>query len=362
MKSGNELPHSKWAFLLSLSLIALMSKEFRQSTWNEETEQAWLRILDLAVQEDLGILGDCTSEALVPEQVQGRAAIVVRQAGVLAGEAAIASTLARFGPRGAGVSPADDGGVPPALQSPNLNWSPQAHDGETLAAGQSIGIVEGPARAMLAVERPLLNMLGRLSGIATLTRRYVDAVSGTRAGIYDTRKTTPGWRLLEKYAVRCGGGRNHRAGLFEAALIKDNHLALGAELQPQGRGGFRPAEAVLKARRFLEERWGEAARHAIVEIEVDTLEQLDEVLATGPDLVLLDNMSPAMLREAVTRRNAHRVEVELEASGGIDLATVRAVAEAGVERISVGGPDARRHLAGFRLGLARDLTASGCNL
>ena len=104
---------------------------------------------------------------------------------------------------------------------------------------------------MLALERPLLNMLGRLSGIASLTRRYVDAVSGTRAGIYDTRKTTPGWRSLEKYAVRCGGGRNHRAGLFEAVLIKDNHLALGAELRPHGAGGYGPAEAVLKARQFL---------------------------------------------------------------------------------------------------------------
>ena len=189
---------------------------------------------------------------------------------------------------------------------------------------------------MLAVERPLLNMLGRLSGIASLTRRYVDAVSGTPAGIYDTRKTTPAWRSLEKYAVRCGGGRNHRAGLFEAVLIKDNHLALGAELRPQARGGFSPAEAVLKARQFLSERSGDASRQAIVEIEVDTLDQLDEVLAVKPDLVLLDNMGPAMLREAVAHRNARSPAVELEASGGIDLGTVRKVAETGVERISVG--------------------------
>jgi nicotinate-nucleotide pyrophosphorylase (carboxylating) len=189
---------------------------------------------------------------------------------------------------------------------------------------------------MLAVERPLLNMLGRLSGIASLTRRYVDAVRGTLAGIYDTRKTTPGWRSLEKYAVRCGGGRNHRAGLFEAVLIKDNHLALGAELRPLGIGGYSPAEAVLKARQLLIERLGDAGRQAIVEIEVDTLDQLDEVLAVGPDLVLLDNMSPALLREAVARRNARCPAVELEASGGIDLGTVRGVAETGVERISVG--------------------------
>jgi nicotinate-nucleotide pyrophosphorylase (carboxylating) len=303
-----------------------MSKEFHQAVWNGELEQDWLRIVDLAVREDLGTLGDCTTEALVPESARGRATIVVRQAGVLAGEAAIPATLARFTPCSEGIVPASSG----------LKWSPQAHDGDALARRQSIGILEGPARAMLAVERPLLNMLGRLSGVASLTRRYADAVSGTRAGIYDTRKTTPGWRSLEKYAVRCGGGRNHRAGLFEAVLIKDNHLALGTELRPQRTGGFSPAEAVLKARQFLLNRLGDAGRQAIVEIEVDTLEQFDEVLAAEPDLILLDNMSPAMLRQAVARRNARSPAVELEASGGIDLGTVRGVAETGVERISVG--------------------------
>jgi nicotinate-nucleotide pyrophosphorylase (carboxylating) len=293
-----------------------MNKEFHQTVWNEELEQDWLRILDLALREDLGLQGDCTTEALVPEKALGRADVVVRQTGMLAGEVAIDATLARFSPR--------------------LKWSSQAHDGQALAPRQSIGSLEGPAWAILAVERPLLNMLGRLSGIASLTRRYVDAVAGTPAGIYDTRKTTPGWRSLEKYAVRCGGGRNHRAGLFEAVLIKDNHLALGAELRPHGSGGYGPAEAVRKARQFFLQRWGDAGRQMIVEIEVDTLAQLDEVLAADPDLVLLDNMSPEMLREAVARRNGRGAAVELEASGGIDLGTVRAVAETGVERISVG--------------------------
>jgi nicotinate-nucleotide pyrophosphorylase (carboxylating) len=303
-----------------------MHKEFDQSVWNAKLEQDWLRILALAMTEDLGSQGDCTTDALVPEEARGRAAIVVRQAGVLAGAAAIPSTLTMFSPGGAGLRPAPSG----------LKWSPQASDGQALAPGQAIGILEGRARAMLAVERPLLNMLGRLSGIASLTRRYVDAVSGTRSGIYDTRKTTPGWRSLEKYAVVCGGGRNHRAGLFAAVLIKDNHLALGAELRPQAAGGYGPAEAVLKARRYLEARWGTAGRQMIVEIEVDTLEQFDAVLAVGPDLILLDNMDPALLREAVARRDAGNAAVELEASGGIDLDTVRGVAESGVERISVG--------------------------
>jgi len=328
-----------------------MNKDFHQAIWDEELEQNWLRILDLAVREDLGSLGDCTTEALVPEQAQGRADVVVREAGVLAGEAAIAATLARFCSCGSV-------GIPPA--SSGLKWSPQARDGQVLAPGQLIGILEGSARLMLAVERPLLNMLGRLSGIASLTRQYVDAVSGTRTSIYDTRKTTPGWRLLEKYSVRCGGGRNHRGGLFEAVLIKDNHLALGAELRPQGIGGYSPAEAVLKARQFLWERLGEAGRQTIVEIEVDTLEQLDEVLAVKPDLILLDNMSLAMLREAVARRNAACVTVELEASGGIGLGTVRGVAETGVERISVG---ALTHSAvSLDFGLDWNLTALGFNL
>jgi len=303
-----------------------MHKEFKQAVWDEEREQDWLRILELAAREDLAAAGDCTTEALVPHEARGIAAVAVRQAGVLAGEAAIVPTLTRFNARRARGMPA----------SPGLKWSSLAHDGESLAPRQAIGVLEGSARAMLALERPLLNMLGRLSGIASLTRRYVDAVAGTRANIYDTRKTTPAWRSLEKYAVHCGGGRNHRAGLFEAVLIKDNHLALGAKLQPRGGGGYSPAEAVLKARQFLLERFGETSRQMIVEIEVDTLEQFDEVLAVEPDLILLDNMSPAVLREAVARRDAKHAAIELEASGGIDLNTVRAAAEAGVERISIG--------------------------
>jgi nicotinate-nucleotide pyrophosphorylase (carboxylating) len=294
----------------------LSRKEFHQAVWSDELLHDWRRILDFAVAEDLGTTGDCTTSALVPAGARGRAAVMARSAGVLAGEPAVSVTAARF--------------------SADLKWKAQAQDGQTIAAGQSIGVLEGPATAMLAAERPLLNVLGRLSGIASLTRRYVDLVAGTRAGIYDTRKTTPGWRSLEKYAVRCGGGRNHRGGLYEAVLIKDNHLALGAELRPNGHGGYSPAEAVRKARQFLEQQFGDAGRQMIVEIEVDSLEQLDEVLPAGPDIVLVDNMSPATLCEAVARRDAVAPMVELEASGGIDLTTVRGVAETGVERISVG--------------------------
>jgi nicotinate-nucleotide pyrophosphorylase (carboxylating) len=169
-----------------------------------------------------------------------------------------------------------------------------------------------------------------------LTRRYVDAVSATGARIYDTRKTTPGWRRLEKYAVRVGGGWNHRTGLYDAILIKDNHLAFGREGK-WGTAHFSPAEAVAQARQWIKRRVPQlVCARMIVEIEVDSLEQLDEVLPAGPDIVLLDNMAPAQLREAVLRRNARAPEVELEASGGVNLQTVRQIAETGVERISVG--------------------------
>jgi nicotinate-nucleotide pyrophosphorylase (carboxylating) len=181
----------------------------------------------------------------------------------------------------------------------------------------------------------MLNLLGRLSGIATLAREYIRRVEGTGARIYDTRKTTPGWRRLEKYAVRCGGGFNHRTGLFDGILIKDNHLALAADKN------LTPAEAVRRAREFVgqmtpENVPGVDASNLIIEVEVDRLEQLDDVFAAGPDIVLLDNMPPEQLRAAVARRNAVAPNIELEASGGVTLETVRNIADCGVERISVG--------------------------
>jgi nicotinate-nucleotide pyrophosphorylase (carboxylating) len=184
---------------------------------------------------------------------------------------------------------------------------------------------------MFVVERPLLNLLGRLSGIATLTREYVAQIAGTKARVYDTRKTTPGWRRLEKYAVRCGGGMNHRTGLFDAVLVKDNHLALAAG------ENVTPADAVRRARDFLEQTNAQRdGGELLIEVEVDSLDQLANVLPAGPDIVLLDNMSPATLREAVRRRDALAPAVELEASGGVTLQTIRGIAETGVERISVG--------------------------
>jgi nicotinate-nucleotide pyrophosphorylase (carboxylating) len=307
-------------------ILLAMNKEFRQTVWDDRLAQAWAAVLRLARDEDLGVQGDCTTLALVAESALGKADVVARQPGVVAGLPGVEMTL--------------------ALVDSRLRWSPKIEDAGRVEKGLCVGTIEGPARGLLAAERILLNLLGRLSGIATLTRQYVNLVAHTNARVYDTRKTTPGWRRLEKYAVRCGGGRNHRSGLDEAVLIKDNHLALGdcphfclsenGTVPFGARGGakrFSPAEAVVRARRFVEEQGNP---DMVIEVEVDTLEQLDAVLPVRPDIVLLDNMSPAQLREAVARRNAFDPTIELEASGGVNLATVRAIAESGVERISVG--------------------------
>ncbi len=201
-----------------------------------------------------------------------------------------------------------------------------------------LGRVQGRVRDILSVERLLLNFVGRLSGIATLTHSYVSAIQGTNARIYDTRKTTPGWRRLEKYAVRCGGGYNHRLGLDRAILIKDNHLAwladqLHCSLEDAAKMAIRRARECYPGNPALARQ---DQIDMIVEIEVDSLSQLESVLCENPDIVLLDNMSPEELREAVSLRNRLAPYVELEASGGITLENVRAVADTGVERISVG--------------------------
>jgi nicotinate-nucleotide pyrophosphorylase (carboxylating) len=198
-------------------------------------------------------------------------------------------------------------------------------DGSVLQPGQVVAHLSGPLRALLTGERTALNFLLRLSGVATLTSQYVAQVAGTRAGVYDTRKTFPGWRLLDKYAVRAGGGRNHRMGLYDQVLIKDNHLA-GWQTLP---GEHSLPGAVRRCRELYPQ--------LVVEIEVDTLTQLQQVLPARPDIVLLDNMSPQQLAEGVALRDRLAPAVELEASGGVSLRTVGAIAQTGVERISVGG-------------------------
>lgn len=265
------------------------------------------RAIELARDEDLGASGDVTSASMIPAEAVGRAALAARAPGVAAGLACAPMTLEVFGGR--------------------CRWAPTAKDGDRIEAGRVVGEIAGPLRDILAIERTLLNLVCRLSGVATLTATYVEAVRGTRARVCDTRKTTPGLRMLEKYAVRCGGGWSHRMGLHDAALLKDNHLAH----IPAGGLGERITQASALARR--------SGPVSFVEVEVDTLEQFREVLALAPgvvDYVLLDNMTPDMMREAVRMRDGAGARVLLEASGGVSLSTVRAVAEAGVDRISVG--------------------------
>jgi len=294
-----------------------LTREFTQTVWNESTERDLDRLLRLAIPEDIGEAGDLTTAALVPDDVLGQATVAVRTAGVIAGLPV--------------------GGVVLRAVDPRLEWLEKADDGQPIEAGAPVAMIRGPARSLLQAERLVLNFLGRLSGIATLTNEYVQAVAGTRARIYDTRKTTPGWRCLEKYAVRCGRGYNHRSGLFDAVLIKDNHLVLGSRSASKDETRFTPAEAVRRARRYIDKSCPSTTNSTIVEIEVDTLQQLEAVLPAGPDIVLLDNMTPDQLRQAVVIRDKGDPAIELEASGGVNLDSVADIAASGVERISVGG-------------------------
>lgn len=287
-----------------------MERDFHQNIWDQRKEQDLQKLLEIAVWEDLGEEGDLTSQALIPPGIRGKAGVYVRKKGVIAGLHAVPTCLATI--------------------DPDLHWTSTCQDGEKVGAGTLLGHLEGPVLGMLMSERLLLNLLGHLCGIATLTREYVDRVAETKTRIYDTRKTTLGWRRLEKYAVRCGGGYNHRTGLFDAVLIKDNHLAFGANT-------FSPSEAVERARTYLSKnRKNESAPLPLIEIEVDSLDHFEEILAVKPDIVLLDNMAPDCLQRAVDVRNRLGSATELEASGGITFETVLAIAQTGVERISIG--------------------------
>ncbi len=257
------------------------------------------RLVEAALAEDLGP-GDVTTLSVVPASRRASACMVAREGLVVAG---VRLARAAF-----------------LSLSRDVTITSMVPDGSRLAAGQPLMRIRGPARALLSAERVALTFVERLSGIATLTARFVQAVRGTRARILDTRKTTPGWRRLEKYAVQCGGGQNHRLGLFDHVLIKDNHLATLACARPDA-----VTAAVHRARR----------QHPKLEIEVeaDTLEQVQRALAAGADTILLDNMTPAQMRAAV--KLAHG-RARLEASGGVSLHTVRAIAATGVDFISVG--------------------------
>lgn len=281
------------------------------------------RLLELARDEDLGAGSyaiDVTSAAMPDPRRVTTARLNARQACTVSGLAAVPEVLRVFDAAG------------------SVRFTSRATDGDRVAKGACLGELTGPVAAVLAIERTLLNLVSRLSGVATLTRTYVDRIAaeapGSRAGLYDTRKTTPGLRVLEKYSVRCGGGRSHRLGLHDAVLIKDNHIA-----------GVSDSElAAVVAKMAAAARGGAGSGPArellFVEVEVDTLEQLSRLLtlpAGTIDIVLLDNMPAGMLRDAVAMRDrAGAARLELEASGGVSLETVGAIAATGVDRISCG--------------------------
>ncbi len=292
----------------------MMTANFPPQHWDEQVRRDWLSLVRLALREDWGTRGDVTTDCLVPEDAVGQTAVVSRMPSVVAGLAGISALLEEAGT--------------------DTRWDFSVADGDCVDAGTEIGRWQGSARQMLFLERILLNFLGHLSGIATMTRRFVDAVGSAPVKVYDTRKTTPGWRRLEKYAVRCGGGENHRGGLDAAVLIKDNHLAFGGAAE---HGKFSLSRAVRLAREHLASLH-DSDPHAptIVEIEVDTWEQFEEVLPALPDIILLDNMPLEMLRRAAARRNETAPGITLEASGGVTLENVRAIAETGVDRVSIG--------------------------
>ena len=263
-------------------------------------------LLTLALEEDIGP-GDLTSNVLIHHDAVGKAELLAKAEGTVAGLFCIQPMFNRVDSR--------------------LRFEPRMEDGKRVEPGDVLGRIDGPVRPLLTVERTLLNFVQALSGIATLTAKFVRAAAGTGALILDTRKTTPGWRYLEKYAVRMGGGVNHRTGLHDGVLIKDNHLAVRG---PQHVGDT-IAELVREARQRI-------SAEIPIQVEVESIEYLEEILAAEPDVVLLDNMKPARLREAARLRDRLFGDrgPALEASGGVTLRNIATIAATGVDRVSVG--------------------------
>lgn len=291
----------------------LKNNSFHQVQWNSALAEHVAKEAARWFVEDLGYESDWTSVGLISAHDNCTFDVVVRDEGVIAGleVARVVVDVSGF----------------------EVDWHPIVSDGMSVSPGTVVARMAGPTRSVLATERVILNLLGRMSGVASATKRLVDAVNGTPCQIFDTRKTVPGWRLLDKLAVRLGGGSNHRLGLYDAILIKDNHLAVLAD---EGKG---PGEAVQQAKSFIAQAFApERANNMVVEVELDDLDSLVDVLHAGADIVLLDNMTLPMMAEAVAIRNQCTPKVILEASGGVQPDTVGDIARTGVDRISSGWP------------------------
>lgn len=319
------------------------SVEFQQLDWNLDVENVARQLIRMALQEDLGLQRDWTTWATIDSQTVGFANVVNRVPGVICGLRLIPIILEEL----AAMSQAagDWRNSDSEMEVLPAVWTPLVCDGDWVQPKTVLGHIEGAARTILQTERTALNFIGRLSGVSTLTHQFASEIKGTKAKIYDTRKTTPGWRLLEKYAVRCGGGQNHRLGLYAAVMLKDNHLA-GADGQvetaesqaDEDAAANRLRATILRARQRLQQAMDDKQLHQklIFEVEVDSLQQFEALLDVDIDIILLDNMDNATLRQAVAMRDAKRPELQLEASGGVNLSTVAGIAATGVERISLG--------------------------
>jgi nicotinate-nucleotide pyrophosphorylase (carboxylating) len=289
--------------------------------FSKSAQSDCLKLIEMALVEDIGAADldqgvDCTTDAIVPKEATARAAFVSRANGIVCGVEIAKLAIANW--------------------SPQLSLEVNVQDGQPVKPKQTIAVMSGPAHDILTMERTCLNFMCRLSGISTLTQQYVEKISGTSACVFDTRKTTPGWRRLEKYAVACGGGKNHRLGLYDAIMIKDNHLAF-YQTQVDDEVDTIPA-AIQTARTWINQRKSSLPHgdNTVLQLEVDTLQQLEIALETDCDIVLLDNMNCEQLSRAVEMRNRQARNILLEASGGVTLTTIGKIAQTGVERISVG--------------------------
>ena len=287
-----------------------------QSRIDDDTRQDALKLIAMALAEDLEGKVDCTTWATIPDSARGSAAFVSRKTGVVCGLEVAKLVVAQHGK--------------------DVKLETMAEDGDSVQPQQTLARISGSSREILTLERTCLNFMGRLSGIATLTNRFVQKTAKTRAKVLDTRKTTPGWRRLEKYAVKCGGGANHRMGLFDAILIKDNHIAMCGELVGKQKRSI--TEILEIANDWVDQNQKDLphGRDTVIQLEVDNIEQLREALSCSVDIVLLDNMSTDQLEACVELRNKLAAKVLLEASGGVNLDTIEAISQTGVDRISVG--------------------------
>ncbi|MEM6473256.1 MAG: carboxylating nicotinate-nucleotide diphosphorylase [Planctomycetota bacterium] len=279
---------------------------------DEQLERDLRLLVRLAIAEDLRDAVDWTSICVVGDTSSGACQVTPRCDGVAAGLDLLPWVLDEF--------------------DADIRCEVLVNDGAAMASGVPVARLTGNARDILTAERVMLNLLCRLCGVATQTKAFVQAISGTNASVYDTRKTTPGMRLLEKYAVACGGGKNHRRGLYDGFLIKDNHLQLGS----RDSDPLPPSEAVNEALRWRGGQFERLTAPQIVEVEVDSLQQLRDVLSANPDIVLIDNFDLDEIKAAVSLRNELNSGVELEVSGNVKLDTIGAIAATGVERISSG--------------------------